>query len=187
MHIFRRLQLASIAIALLLGASASDAVAQAKNAPAIPPPAWQGNDAALAAKYEQLTGKYIYHVACTPCHAWGPDYWPREKWEVYLKDFPANHEPDVRKLYADLAATMDVGKSMPSRQQQRDSLASFILAAAPGKELPQAVRERPFRPFPEVGQAAPDFSIADIEGREIKLAEFKDKRALVLIFSRAHW
>jgi hypothetical protein len=185
MHISSRLQLALIA--MLPGAFALDAFAQAKNAPAIPPPAWQGNDPVLAAKYEQLTGKYIYHIACTSCHSWGPDFWPREKWGVYLKDFPGNHEPDVHKLYADLAATMDIGKSMPSRQQQRESLASFILAAAPDKELPPVVRERPFRPFPEVGQAAPDFSIADLEGREIRLADFKDQRALVLIFSRAHW
>ena len=42
--------------------------------------------------------------------------------------------------------------------------------------------------LPVVGQAAPDFSIIDSEGEERTLKSYiQNKKALILVFSRAHW
>jgi len=153
----------------------------------IPPAAWQRGDEALARKWEQLTGKYIFRLACTSCHKWGPDYWPRSRWEEYLRSFPGNHQPDVREHYKDLTAMFDAGKMVPTSKQEQDALTKFILAAAPMRESPKAEREKPFEGFPAVGLAAPDFVITDVQGRKWALSELKDKQALVLVFSRAHW
>lgn len=70
-------------------------IAVASAADSIPPAAWQ-LDGELASKWKHLTGKYIFQVACVPCHNWGPEHLSRIQWERYLKDFPANHKPDVR-------------------------------------------------------------------------------------------
>src|SRR5437870_1132179 len=67
----------------------------------VPPPAWQGGDEVLAAKWKQITGRYIFQQACTECHGWGPNRWPRERWQSYLQSFPHNHQPDVRDRYKD--------------------------------------------------------------------------------------
>ncbi|MEW6307133.1 MAG: hypothetical protein AB1705_27025, partial [Verrucomicrobiota bacterium] len=138
-------------------------------------------------KWELLTGRFIYQQACTSCHKWGPGYWPRSRWEEYLKEFPGNHQPDVRNNYRDLTAMFSVGKAVPTLQQEEDALTKSILATAPPRELPQAEREKPFEGFPEVGTAAPDFSITDVQGGKFSLGQLKDKKALVLVFSRAHW
>ena len=153
----------------------------------IPPPAWQRGDENLAGKWELLTGKFIYQQACGSCHKWGPNYWQRSRWEEYLKEFPANHKPDVRGSYKDLTAMFEVGKAVPTLKQEEDALTKFIVAAASARELPKAEREKPFEGFPEVGTAAPDFSIADVKGRKFSLAQLTDKKAVVLVFSRAHW
>ena len=158
-----------------------------KDAAKIPPPAWQSGDPKLAAKWEQLTGRFIYQQTCVSCHKWGPNYWPKGEWETYLQGFPDNHEPDVRKDYADLSAMLTAGKLMPSKQQHHDALLAYVLAAAPAKELPEASRDQDFRYVPEVGQPAPDFAIEDINGNPVRLAQFKGRKPLVLVFSRAHW
>ncbi|MCI0745252.1 MAG: hypothetical protein L0Y58_07595 [Verrucomicrobia subdivision 3 bacterium] len=154
---------------------------------AIPPAAWQRGDPALADKWKTITGRFIYQQACTECHSWGPDYWPRRKWEAYLKGFPQNHQPDVRDRYKDLTAMFAPGKMVPNLAEERDALATFILSAAPPAELPKQRRDARFHTLPEVGQAAPNFAITDAQGRRLQLSDFKDKRALVLVFSRAHW
>ncbi|MBU6401795.1 MAG: hypothetical protein KGS61_15870 [Verrucomicrobia bacterium] len=153
----------------------------------IPPAAWQRGDETLAGKWELLTGKFIYQQACTSCHKWGPGYWPRSRWEEYLKEFPGNHQPDVRSNYRDLTAMFDAGKMVPTLKQEQDSLTKFLLAAAPIKALPEADRAGTFEGFPRVGALAPDFSITDVQGRRISLAELRNKKALVLVFSRAYW
>ena len=155
-------------------------------APADAPLAWQTNPQ-LGAAWEQLAGRFIYEVACIECHKWGPAHWPRARWDDYLKAFPDNHQPDVRKKYSDLAAMMDVGRKMPNAGQQHDALTAFILATAPKSDAPAAERERKFSGFPEVGRRAPAFSITDVAGREHSLVALRDRRALVLVFSRAHW
>ncbi|MCI0744009.1 MAG: hypothetical protein L0Y58_01260 [Verrucomicrobia subdivision 3 bacterium] len=60
----RQLQFASLLVAASLPLSAAEP---------IPPAAWQRDDEALARKWEQLTGKYIFLQACSSCHKWGPD------------------------------------------------------------------------------------------------------------------
>ncbi len=156
-------------------------------AESIPPAAWQRGDERLAEKWELLTGQFIYQQACTSCHKWGPSYWPRSRWEEYLKGFPGNHKPDVRGKYKDLTAMFDVGKAVPTLKQEENALTKFVMAAAPPLELSKGEREKPFEGFPEVGTAAPDFSIADMQGGKFSLKQIKDKKALVLVFSRAHW
>ena len=153
----------------------------------IPPAAWQRGDEALAKKWEQLTGKYMFQQACTSCHKWGPAYWPRSRWADYLKGFPANHEPDVRDRYKDLTAMFDTGKMVPTLEQEQDALTKFVLGAAPPQELPKTERETPFQAFPGVGSRAPEFSVTDVQGRKFALSQLADKKALVLVFSRAHW
>ncbi len=153
----------------------------------IPPPAWQRGDVCLAEKWELLAGKFIYQRACTSCHTWGPAYWPRSRWAEYLNTFPGNHQPDVVERYKDLTAMFDAGKMVPTLEQEEDALRKFIMAAAPARELSPREREKRFEGFPAVGTAAPDFSIADVRGGRFSLAQLKDKKALVLVFSRAHW
>jgi hypothetical protein len=152
-----------------------------------PPPAWQRGDERLAGKWELLTGKFIFQQACTSCHQWGPGYWPRRRWEEYLNEFPGNHRPDMQDRYKDLTAMFDAGKAVPTLKQEQTALTKFILSTAPEQELPKAELEQAFDGFPKVGSTAPDFSITDVQGREFSLAQLKDKRALVLVFSRAHW
>jgi len=153
----------------------------------IPPAAWQHGDARLAEKWQLLTGKFIYQRVCTSCHTWGPAYWPRSQWKEYLKAFPGNHQPDVVERYKDLTAMFDAGKMVPTLKQEGDALTKFILAAAPEGVLSQGEREKRFEGFPDVGTAAPDFSIADVRGRRFSLARLKIQKALLLVFSRAHW
>ena len=39
---------------------------------------------------------------------------------------------------------------------------------------------------PEVGDSAPDFSLVDATGKEIKLGDFKGKKNVILIFYAEH-
>ena len=39
---------------------------------------------------------------------------------------------------------------------------------------------------PEVGDSAPDFSLVDAAGKEIKLGDFKGKKNVILIFYAEH-
>ena len=39
----------------------------------------------------------------------------------------------------------------------------------------------------KVGQAAPDFSLEDVNGKTINLSELRDKKNVVLVFYRGYW
>ena len=39
----------------------------------------------------------------------------------------------------------------------------------------------------KVGQAAPDFTLEDVDGKAISLSEFRGKKSLVLVFYRGYW
>jgi cytochrome oxidase Cu insertion factor (SCO1/SenC/PrrC family) len=39
----------------------------------------------------------------------------------------------------------------------------------------------------KVGQAAPDFALENVEGKAINLADFRGKKAVVLVFYRGYW
>jgi peroxiredoxin len=41
-------------------------------------------------------------------------------------------------------------------------------------------------PSPEVGDNAPDFSIVDVFGNEVRLSEFKGKKKIALIFYESY-
>jgi len=53
----------------------------------------------------------------------------------------------------------------------------FLAAAGSGGGPPAAAAKRP-----EVGQAAPEFTVAATNGKTIKLGDFKGKRTVVLAF-----
>jgi cytochrome oxidase Cu insertion factor (SCO1/SenC/PrrC family) len=39
----------------------------------------------------------------------------------------------------------------------------------------------------KVGQAAPDFTLENVEGKAISLSDFRGKKAVVLVFYRGYW
>ena len=39
----------------------------------------------------------------------------------------------------------------------------------------------------KVGQAAPDFTLENVEGQAVKLSDFRGKKAVVLVFYRGYW
>ena len=39
----------------------------------------------------------------------------------------------------------------------------------------------------KVGQAAPDFTLEDMEGKGITLSDFRGKKTVVLVFYRGYW
>jgi cytochrome oxidase Cu insertion factor (SCO1/SenC/PrrC family) len=39
----------------------------------------------------------------------------------------------------------------------------------------------------KVGQPAPDFTLADMDGKNITLSEFRGKKSVVLVFYRGYW
>lgn len=42
-------------------------------------------------------------------------------------------------------------------------------------------------PEVKVGERAPDFALANAEGKTTRLSDFKGKQNVVLVFARAHW
>ncbi len=39
----------------------------------------------------------------------------------------------------------------------------------------------------KVGQAAPDFTLADVDGKNITLSDFRGKKTVALVFYRGYW
>lgn len=39
----------------------------------------------------------------------------------------------------------------------------------------------------QVGHAAPDFTLENVEGRTVTLSDFRGKQFVVLVFYRGHW
>jgi cytochrome oxidase Cu insertion factor (SCO1/SenC/PrrC family) len=39
----------------------------------------------------------------------------------------------------------------------------------------------------KVGQPAPDFTLPDINGKQVSLSDFRGKKNVVLVFYRGHW
>ncbi len=150
------------------------------------PPAWY-DDPELGATWKRFTGRYIFERTCTSCHAWGPDYWSRAQWHEYLEGFPGNHEPPVSREYSDLTAMFRPANYVPNAAQLNDTLKEFLLSEAPESTGSAAARLAPYKSLPKVGDPAPDFEIVDIEGHRHRVSEYRGKKQLVLVFSRAHW
>ena len=68
-----------------------------------------------------------------------------------------------------------VGLAVPAFAQQP--------AASPAPAAPAAAPQpAPPKTHLKVGQAAPDFTLTDTEGKQVSLHDFKDKQNLVLAF-----
>jgi len=39
----------------------------------------------------------------------------------------------------------------------------------------------------KIGDAAPDFTLEDMDGKKISLSDFRGKKNVVLVFYRGHW
>lgn len=39
----------------------------------------------------------------------------------------------------------------------------------------------------KIGEAAPDFTLEDVNGRPISLSDFRGRKFVVLVFYRGHW
>ncbi len=151
------------------------------------PPAWY-DDAELGATWKRFTGRYIFERSCTSCHQWGPKYWSRTQWRAYLEHFPENHEPPVSRTYSDLTAMFRPANYVPSSAQRNDTLLEFLLSEAPDSTGSEAERQAPYASLlPQVGDLAPDFEIVDVEGHRHRVSDYREKKQLVLVFSRAHW
>ena len=55
---------------------------------------------------------------------------------------------------------------------------SFLVNCASTAQSPES--------SPEVGDLAPDFSVVDVSGNEVRLSDFKGKKKVVLIFYAQH-
>ena len=150
------------------------------------PPAWY-DDPELGTTWKRFTGRYIFERTCTSCHQWGPNYWPRAQWQAYLDGFPKNHEPSVSQDYSDLTAMFRPANYVPSKAQRTDSLAEFLLSEAPDSTGSETKRLAPYESLPKVGDLAPDFEIVDVEGHRHRVSEYREKKQLALVFSRANW
>ncbi len=51
-----------------------------------------------------------------------------------------------------------------------------------GGDLPATELERV-----KMGQAAPDFTLEDVDGKSTTLSEFRGKKTVVLVFYRGYW
>jgi len=150
------------------------------------PPGWY-DDPELTTTWKRFTGRYIYERTCTSCHRWGPSYWPRAQWQAYLEGFPDNHEPAVSRDYSDLTAMFQPANYVPSMAQRADTLMEFVLSEAPDSTGSEAERLAPYESLPKVGDPAPDFEIVDVGGHRHRVSEYRGKKQLVLVFSRANW
>ena len=175
-----------LCLTLALAVSLRAGAAEEKDPTGLQPPAWY-NDPELGTRWNRFTGRYIFERTCTSCHFWGPDYWTRSKWKEFLEEFPGNHEPAVAEEYSDLTGMFQPSESVPNATQLTDTLKEFLLSAAPDAAQPQAKRLALFESLPKVGDPAPDFEIVDIEGHHHRVSEYRGKKQLVLVFSRAHW
>lgn len=172
----------AVVVAGFVASGVSAATEPVLDASGLPVPAWQ-TDPALATEWRELTGRYIFQRACTSCHSWGPDHFDRESWDIYLSEFPDNHEPDVKKEYGDLTAQFSPGKMVPNMDQRTDALTTFLLSS----RVSDSSDAEPWDGFPKVGEVAPDFEIVDLAGMKHSLETYRGKKRLVLVFSRAQW
>ena len=152
--------------------------------------AWQV-DEKLGEKWQDITGRFIFQRTCLPCHKQGPASFTKTEWKAKLNGFPdEGHTALLSKEFEDLTAMFPYGRMVANDQARYQSLETFLLKHAPEKKavVPEEELNDATDLLPTVGQAAPDFSIVDIEGKKRTLKSYtQDKKTLILVFSRAHW
>ena len=118
--------------------------------------------------------------------AWQVDEELGKTWQQGLADFPdQNHEP-LSKEFSDLTAAFAYGRMVPDDASRLQSVRAFLAAFAPSDTA--GISDESVDLLPQVGQKAPDFHIADTDGVQHSLSSYmRDQRALILVFSRAHW
>jgi cytochrome oxidase Cu insertion factor (SCO1/SenC/PrrC family) len=62
------------------------------------------------------------------------------------------------------------------------SLVLAQLGPKDGANLPPTDLERI-----KVGQPAPDFTLENVDGKQVSLSDFRGKKSVVLVFYRGHW
>lgn len=65
---------------------------------------------------------------------------------------------------------------------QRAAEEPVVLGPADGRDLPGTDLERV-----QVGDLAPDFTLASLAGPPVTLSDFRGRRNVVLVFYRGHW
>ena len=192
MHPGESLGIVAVAVALILATSPTSVFGAEKQAQqetdptGFQPPAWYSQPE-LGTLWKRFTGRYIFQRTCTSCHQWGPDYWSRTQWQAYFEEFPERHEPPVSRDYADLTAMFRPADYVPDQAQRSNALREFLLWEAPERTGSELERLAPYDGLPKVGDPAPDFEIVDVEGHRHRVSEYRGKKQLVLVFSRAHW
>ena len=68
-------------------------------------------------------------------------------------------------------------------------LASLVSASAFAQLGPKEPTTQPATDLNrvKVGQAAPDFTLEDSDGKALSLADFRGKKSVVLVFYRGYW
>ena len=149
--------------------------------------AWQ-EDAALARKWREISGRFLFQRTCLSCHA--PAAFTRTEWQNRLEEFPdENHAELLPAEFEDLTAMFPYGRMVANDRGRYQSLETFLSEHAPEQrgDLPKA-DSGSIDLLPVVGQKAPDFSIADVNGEIHSLHKYTQNRQnLILVFSRAHW
>jgi len=100
---------------------------------------------------------------------------------------PTGFQPPVSRDYSDLTAMFRLADYVPSMAQRADTLAEFLLSEAPDSTGSDAERLAPYESLPKVGDPAPDFEIVDVAGHRHRVSEYRGKKQLALVFSRANW
>ncbi len=62
------------------------------------------------------------------------------------------------------------------------AVTAFAQQTAQPQQTPQPQQPAPPKTHLKVGQPAPEFSLTDTEGKEVKLSDYKGKRNVVLAF-----
>ena len=152
--------------------------------------AWQVDDK-LGKKWQEITGRFIFQRACLSCHSRGPASFTNRQWRSALRHFPdEEHVAALPPEFDDLTAEFSYGRMVPDENARYQALRTFVLENAPENVIADASSKSDDEAdlLPRVGQQAPSFSIVDTEGRTHALEHYiQNKRALILVFSRAHW
>lgn len=81
-----------------------------------------------------------------------------------------------------VAAVGLAGCSAPDTAEQAEPSEPVVLGPADGRDLPAIDLERV-----QVGDLAPDFSLASLAGPVVTLSDFRGTKNVILVFYRGYW